>query len=546
MQKHLKSGFYIAGLFGTILGGGLGHALAAHVPDGVVLAKKQVLVRNNDAELQGLDPAKVEGTPEDAALSDLFEPLTLSGPEGETEPGVAERWETKDFKEWVFYLRENARWSNGDPVTAHDFVYALRRLVDPKTGSPYSSYLGYGHVLNNEAIFTGKKPLESLGVEALDDRRLAFHLEEATPYLPKLLSHISTVPVPKKIIEKYGDAWTQPGKMVSNGAYRLKERVLNEKLVFERNPYYWDNVHTVIAQVTLLPIVSGITGVIRYRGGEIDVGGAGIPVAQYNSLRKEIPNEIKTGPLLCTYYYEINNKKPPFNDPRVREALKIGFDQDIIALRVVGQGRNPAYSYLQPAVNGAVVEKPDWYAKMDQAARNRKAKKLLAEAGYNEKHPLNVEISYNTLEDHKLIASAIASMWGKNLGVQVKLTNDDWKTFLDRRHSGDYQVARAGWCADYNEPSAFLNTMLSNSTNNTAFYKSKEFDDIMAQSSRVKSEEERTKLYTKAEQILDKDSAIIPIYYYVLNRLVKPYVGGYAVNNPLGHMYTKDMYIIKH
>ncbi|ALB66992.1 oligopeptide ABC transporter substrate-binding protein OppA [Cronobacter dublinensis] len=542
MSIITKKSLVAAGILSALIAG---NAMAANVPAGVQLAEKQTLVRNNGSEVQSLDPHKIEGVPESNINRDLFEGLLVTDVEGHPSAGVAEKWDNKDFKVWTFHLRKDAKWSNGEPVTAQDFVYSWQRLADPKTASPYESYLQYGHITNIDDIIAGKKPATELGVKAIDDHTLEVTLSEPVPYFYKLLVHSSMSPVPKAVVEKFGEKWTQPANIVSNGAYKLKSWVVNERIVLERNTNYWDNAKTVINEVTYLPISSEVTDVNRYRSGEIDMTYNNMPIELFQKLKKEIPKEVHVDPYLCTYYYEINNQKAPFNDPRVRTALKLGLDRDIIVHKVKNQGDLPAYGYTPPYTDGAKFTEPAWF-KMTQEQRNAEAKKLLAEAGYTADKPLTFDLLYNTSDLHKKLAIAAASIWKKNLGVNVKLENQEWKTFLDTRHQGNFDVARAGWCADYNEPTSFLNTMLSNSSNNTSHYKSEAFDKVMQETLQVSDEAQRSELYNKAEQQLDKDSVIVPVYYYVNARLVKPWVGGYTGKDPLDNVYVKNLYIIKH
>lgn len=543
MSIITKKSLVAAGILTALIAGNV--AMAADVPAGVQLAEKQTLVRNNGSEVQSLDPHKIEGVPESNVSRDLFEGLLVSDVEGHPSAGVAEKWENKDFKVWTFHLRKDAKWSDGSPVTAHDFVYSWQRLADPKTASPYASYLQYGHIANIDDIIAGKKPTSDLGVKAIDDNTFEVTLSEPVPYFYKLLVHPSVSPVPKAVVEKFGDKWTQPANIVTNGAYKLKDWVVNERIVLERNTNYWDNAKTVINQVTYLPISSEVTDVNRYRSGEIDMTYNNMPIELFQKLKQEIPKEVHVDPYLCTYYYEINNQKAPFTDVRVRTALKLALDRDIIVNKVKNQGDLPAYSYTPPYTDGAKLVEPEWF-KWSQDKRNAEAKKLLAEAGYTADKPLTFSLLYNTSDLHKKLAIAVASIWKKNLGVDVKLENQEWKTFLDSRHQGTFDVARAGWCADYNEPTSFLNTMLSDSSNNTAHYKSPAFDKLIAETLQVTDEAQRTELYTKAEQQLDKDSAIVPVYYYVNARLVKPWVGGYTGKDPMDNIYVKNLYIIKH
>ncbi|CAM7665203.1 oligopeptide ABC transporter substrate-binding protein OppA [Leclercia adecarboxylata] len=543
MSIITKKSLVAAGILTALIAGNV--AMAADVPAGVQLAEKQTLVRNNGAEVQSLDPHKIEGVPESNVNRDLFEGLLVTDVDGHPVAGVAEKWENKDFKVWTFHLRKDAKWSDGSPVTAQDFVYSWQRLADPNTASPYASYLQYGHIANIDDIITGTKPITDLGVKAIDDNTFEVTLSEPVPYFYKLLVHPSVSPVPKAAVEKFGEKWTQPANIITNGAYKLKAWVVNERIDLERNTNYWDNAKTVINQVTYLPISSEVTDVNRYRSGEIDMTYNNMPIELFQKLKKEIPAEVHVDPYLCTYYYEINNQKAPFTDVRVRTALKLALDRDIIVNKVKNQGDLPAYSYTPPYTDGAKLTQPEWFG-WSQEKRNEEAKKLLAEAGYTADKPLTFSLLYNTSDLHKKLAIAVSSIWKKNLGANVKLENQEWKTFLDSRHQGTFDVARAGWCADYNEPTSFLNTMLSDSSNNTAHYKSAEFDKLIGDTLKVTDEAQRAELYSKAEQQLDKDSAIVPVYYYVNARLVKPWVGGYTGKDPMDNIYVKNLYIIKH
>ncbi|CAI0881223.1 oligopeptide ABC transporter substrate-binding protein OppA [Serratia entomophila] len=545
MTNITKKSLLAAGIIAALGITATGSAFAAEVPAGVQLADKQEIVKNNGSEVQSLDPHKIEGVPENNVTRDLIEGLANNGLDGSIVPGVAESWDNKDFKVWTFHLRKDAKWSNGKPVTAQDFVYSWQRVVDPKTASPYASYLQYAHVENVDDIIAGKKDKSTLGVKAIDDHTFQVTLTEPVPYLVEMTPHYAMKPVYKDAVEKYGEKWTLPANYVSNGAYKLKDWVVNERIVLERNPEYWDNAKTIINKVTFLPISSEVTDVNRYRTGEIDMTYNNMPIELFQKLKKEIPKEVHVDPYLCTYYYEINNQKAPFTDERVREALKLGLDRDIITNKVKNQGDLPAYGFTPPYADGAKLTPPEWFG-WTQEKRNEVAKKLLADAGYGPGKPLTFSLLYNTSDLHKKLAIAAAAIWKKNLGVDVKLVNQEWKTFLDTRHQGTYDVARAAWCADYNEPSSFLNMMLSDSSSNTPHYKSAEFDKLMANVLAAKSKEERAALYQKAEVQLDKDSVIVPVYYYVNARLVKPYVGGYTGKDPLDNVYDKNLYIIKH
>ena len=369
----------------TALAGNL--AMAATVPAGTELAAKQELVKGNGDEVQSLDPHKIEGVPESNVNRDLLEGLVISDVQGHPIPGVAESWENKEGKVWTFHLRKNAKWSNGEPVTAQDFVYSWQRLADPKTASPYASYLQYGHLVNIDDIIAGKKSPDTLGVKAIDANTLEVTLSESVPYFFKLLIHPSMSPVYKPAIDKAGEKWTQPENWVGNGAFKLQSHVINERIVVVRNPDYWDNANTKLDKVTFLPISSEVSDVNRYFSNDgSDMTYNNMPIELFKKLQRDNPKELHVDPYLCTYYYEINNQKPPFNDPRVREALKLGIDRDIMVNKVLAQGQLPAYSYTPPATDGADLTKPEWFS-WSQEKRNAEAKKLLAEAGYTADKP---------------------------------------------------------------------------------------------------------------------------------------------------------------
>lgn len=517
---------------------------AADVPAGVELAAQQNIVINNGSEVASLDPHKVEGNPESNIILNLLEGLVSTDANGHVTAAVAERWEQRDFKVWTFHLRPAAVWSDGSPVTAQDFVYSWQRLADPKTGSPYASYLQYAKIENAEAILNGKQAPQTLGVKAIDEHTLQLTLSEPVPYLLSMLTHTSMKPVKQSVVEKYGDKWTLPQHYVGNGAYRLKQWVVNERIVLERSASYWNNKATVIEQATFLPIASEVSDVNRYRSGEIDITNSAIPPTLFGKMKREVPDQLHVNPYLCTFYYEINNQRAPFTDARVREAVKLTLDRDIIANKIMGQGQIPAYAFTPSFTDGGRFTPPEW-AGWTQQQRNQRAKQLLAEAGFGADKPLKFRLLYNTSDQNKQQAIAAASMWQKNLGADVTLQNQEWKTSLESRHQGQFDVARATWCGDYNEPSAFLNLALSNSSNNTLFYKNAHFDALMAASLQAPDAAARALIYQRAENQLDKDSALIPVYYRVSARLIKPAVGGFTGKDPLDYTDVKNLYIIK-
>lgn len=521
---------------------------AAKVPEGTVLAEKQEIIINNGAEPSSFDPHKSEGVPEAQVSYQLLEGLVTRDSDGNIIPGVAESWQnTPDFKLWTFNLRKDAKWSNGEPVTAHDFVFSLKRLGDPKTASPYSSYLNYLQLENAQDIIDGKKSPDELGVKALDDYTLQLTLSNSVPYLVNMMTHQTMLPVPRVVVEKFGDAWVKKENYVGNGAYKLADHVINEKIVFERNPLYWNDKETVITKATFLPIENASTDVQRYRAGDLQITNYHLPPELFPTLKKEIPNEVFVTKTLSTYFYEMNLEKAPFNDVRVRKALNLALDRRILTDKVLGQGQTPTYVFTPPYIaEGDRIQQPE-YAKLDRKERNAQAVKLLEEAGFTKANPLKFTLLYNTNESHKKIAVAVQSILKKNtLGlVDVKLENKEWKTYLDARRNGNYDVARAGWAADYNQASTFGKYFLSNSSNNTARYKNPAYDAAINAAYNEQSAEGRAAAYANAEAILAQDFAIIPMYNYVNPRLVKPFVKGYEGKDPQDSIYLRNLYIIK-
>ncbi|MCC3345732.1 ABC transporter substrate-binding protein [Psychrobacter sanguinis] len=511
-----------------------------------VLADKQELVINNGAEPESLDPHKVSGVPESNILRQMFVGLTTTDPDGKTIPGMAESWESADNKVWTFKIRD-AKWSNGDPVTAEDFVYSFRRVVDPNTASPYASYLADDKVLNAQEVIDGKVKPDALGVKALDEKTLQVTLSEPVPYFPDTLIHTSVKPVPQKVVEKFGEKWTDPSNIVVNGPYKISEWQVNDKIVLERNESYYDNANTTLEKITLLAIPSSTTDVARYQAGEIDITYNEVPPEQFASLKEQLGDQLQVSPMLCTYYYEFNTVKPPFNDARVRRALALALDRNTISDKVVGQGQTPAYQLTPVATNGMQNNTPEWQS-WDQAKRVEEAKKLLKEAGYSESKPLKFELLYNTNDNHKKIAVAASSLWKQSLGfVDVSLINKEWKTYLDTRRNGNYQVARAGWCGDYNEPSTFLNIVKTGNSNNQGKYSSANFDSLMTQTLKAGvTPEQRAGIYKQAEAQLDADMPNINVYHYVSPRLIKPYVVGFSTKDPLDNWQAKDLKVAKH
>ncbi|MDP6969636.1 MAG: ABC transporter substrate-binding protein [Gammaproteobacteria bacterium] len=511
--------------------------MAADVPAGTKLADVQEFVRDNGAEPGSLDPQKIEGVPGANIARDLFEGLLNQSRDGKEQPGVATSWSANaDNTVYTFNLRKDAKWSNGDTVTAHDFVYAWQRAVDPALASPYSWYMEIPMIVNASKIVGGEAEPSSLGVRAVDDFTFEVTLEGPVPFFVKMVTHTTMFPVHKATVEAHGDKWTQPENIVTNGAYTLAEWKINERMELTRNTNYWNDAKTVINKVTHLPIEAASASLARYRADELDFGN--FPTEQIKQLRKEMGDEIYITPKLCTYYYILNTQVAPYGDARVRKALSYAIDRDIITEHITATGQLPAYG-LTPEIIANFDPQAPAYASMSQADRVAEATKLMAEAGYSDSNPLNINLLYNTSEGHKKIAIAISQMWKKDLPVETSLENQEWKTYLSSRNEGNFTVARAGWCGDYNEASTFLDLMTSTGMNDGKWINA-EYDELMAAS---KTMSDPSANYNRAEEILAEEMPIIPIYQYTGVNLIKPRVGGYAYDNPEGNVYSRDVYI---
>ncbi|MGD9424852.1 ABC transporter substrate-binding protein [Pantoea sp. NSTU24] len=519
-------------------------AMAANPPAGAPLAEQQQIVRHIKDEPASLDPLKAVGLPEIQVIRDLFEGLTNQDAQGKIVPGVAQSWSSSDNKTWIFTLRNNARWSNGEPVTARDFVYSWQRLVDPKNSSAFAWFAGLSGIENAAAITKGDMTPDKLGVVALDNSRLKVTLDRPVPWFPALVANVALFPVPEKVIAQQGDSWTAPGKLVGNGAYQLSERVVNEKIVLTRNPHYWDDAHSVLTKVTFVPINEESSATKRYRANDIDITES-FPKEMYGLLKKTLPGEVYTPDQLGTYYYAFNTQKGPTADVRVRKALSWSIDRKIIAEKVLGTGEKPAWHFT-PDVTAGFKPLPSFLQQHDQNSLNAQARALLAAAGYGPGKPLKLKLLYNTSESHQKIAIAVASMWKKNLGVDVTLENQEWKTYIDSRNSGNFDVIRASWVGDYNEPSTFLNLLTAGNSSNISRFSNADYDAVLAKASRETSNEARNSDYNRAEQILADQAPIAPVYQYTNGRLIKPWVKGYPITNPEDVAYSRELWIEKH
>lgn len=504
----------------------------------------QILRKGNGPEPKTLDPSRSEGIPAANILRDLFQGLTEEQPDGRIGPGVAARWDiSDDGRVYTFFLRDNARWSNGDAVVSEDFVFSLRRSVDPATGSHYASMLL--PIRNAAAVIEGRLPPERLGVSAITPQQLRIELENATPYFLGQLTHATAYPVHPASVTALGERFARPGNLISNGAYRLGEWTVQSHVLLERNPYYWDDAHTAIDLVYHYNTEDLSSELKRYRAGELDWTET-IPSSQGDWIRAELGDELKIHAYLGSYYYGFNLSRPPFKDqPGLRKALALAIDREVIVRKVLGNGELPAYAWVPPGIPGYESVLPEW-ASASREQRVQEARRLYAAAGYSARKPLEVEIRYNTSEDHKRVALAIAAMWKQFLGVKTRLVNEEWKVFLQtRRSKAVTQVFRAAWIGDYNDPHSFLGLLTSSNGMNDTGYANPRYDALIAAASADTDPGHRAATLQQAEALVLDDLPVLPIYFYVSKHLVKPWVVGWQ-GNVMDHHHTKDMRLLPH
>lgn len=509
-----------------------------------VLAAEQVLRRGNGPEVETLDPHKAQSVSASNILRDLYEGLVGEAPDGRLRPGAAASWEiSRDGLRYSFRMRADARWSNGDPVTAEDFAAGLRRSVDPATGSKYSQILA--PIENAESVIAGDLPPEALGVEAPEPHTLIIRLESATPYFLGLLTHASAYPIHQSSLKQHGDAFAKPGNLVGNGAYRLTERVVQSHVLLEQNPHYWDHENGHIRQVYFMNTEDVNSEFKRFRAGELDWTST-IPSNQARWIRKNLPQQVRVSTYLGVYYYGFNVTQPPFKDnPALRHALSLAIDRQVIANKVLSAGEQVAYGWVPPGVIG-YDSLPLAHSTWTREQRLAEARRLYAEAGYSQESPAEVEILYNTSEDHKKIAIVIGAMWKQFLGVRTKLRNEEWKVYLQSRQlKAKTQAFRAGWIGDYNDPNTFLEIMHSQHGLNDSGYASERFDTLLEAAAREGDAQKRMSLMQQAEAQLLEDMPVMPLYFYVTKRLVQPYVVGWQANI-MDHHRTHDMRILEH
>jgi oligopeptide transport system substrate-binding protein len=490
--------------------------------------------RGYDSDPETLDPHKTSTVSEASLIRDLFDNLVIHDARGQVAPGVAERWErSADGRVYTFHLRANARWSNGDPVTAADFEYSLKRIMTPATGAKYANIL-YS-IQNAEAFNKGQgKTADDMGVKALNPRTLQITLERPTPYFLELLTHQTGAPVHRASVERLGAEFVRPGNLVSNGAYRLVENVPNSHIRLAKNPNFHDAANVKIDIVNFIPHPDLAAGARRFLAGELHVT-TDIPADQIKFLRQRLGDQVKITPYLGTWYFAFNTSKAPFDDVRVRRALSMVIDREFIAEQVWQETMVPAYSWIPPGISNYVAQPVHVdYKDKSPIDREAEAKRLLAAAGFGTapgQRRLSVQIRYNTTDNNRASAVAIADMW-KQIGVETTFINTDTRThFAHLRDGGDFDVARAGWIGDYSDPQNFLFLLESDNKGfNYARWNSPEFDGLMKRAAAETDLPRRAAILAQAEALIARDHPFVGILFYSNRNLISPKVEGFIPN----------------
>ncbi|BDG32403.1 peptide ABC transporter substrate-binding protein [Parageobacillus thermoglucosidasius] len=497
--------------------------------DGAGKNIKQEITLNAMSEPPSLDPALASDTTSGWVIDHLFEGLYTKNQKGEPVLGAASDVKvSEDGKTYTFTIRDDAKWSDGDPVTAQDFEYAWKRVLDPKTGSPFAFYMYY--IKGAEEYNKGKGSADQVGIKALDDKTLQIELNAPLSYFDKLLTMWTFYPVKKSLVES-NPKWAAEAKgYVSNGAYRLTEWKHNSEVVIEKNQHYWNKDTINMEKVTWKMVNDATTYYQMYKTGELDL----IATLPTDAVAQEKNNkEYKVVPYFGTYMFMFNVAKEPFNNVKIRRAFAMAIDRKAIVENITKSGEKPAYAFVPYGadtpdgdfreVGGAYFEE-----------NVQEAKKLLQEGMKEEGWSTLPEVTliYNTAENHKKIAEAVQEMLKRNLGVKIKLANQEWKTYLETTAQSNFQMARMGWIGIFVDPTVILDYYLGDSPNNRTNWVNKQFDDLMAKAKVEQDDKKRYELLHEAEKILMTDLPFIPVYFYSQNYLTSPKFKGivYPVN----------------
>lgn len=513
----------IAGIVGIVLG-------TAYA------AEPMVLKRGNLTEPETLDPLLATTVQENNIIGDMFVGLTTEDVDSHVIPGLAESWTTSaDGLVWTFRLRENLKWSDGAPLKASDFVYSFRHLLDPKTAARYASI---EYVIKNaEAVNTGKLAPDQLGVRAPDDRTVEITLEAPAPFLAGLMKHYTAYPIPEHIHRKFGESWARPGNMVSNGPYVLTEWAPHDHVKVVKNPHFYDAGNVRIDVVYYYPVENEATALTMFRAGDIDgnFGTRGVPIAQLPWLNENMPGQAHIAPILSNEYMALNTRRPPFDDQRLRRAVSLCIDREIVAEKVAKDSRVPAYAFVPPGIANYGNEPKQVFAGWSMEQRRREAGRLLAAAGYGPKRPLAFEYLYNASVEQRRVTVAEAALL-KECGIIMRPIVNELKVHYSRLQNDDFIAGWAGWVGDYNDPQNFLYLLDSRSgVFNYGGYKNPAFDRLMDQAKVTLDLEARAAILAKAEQIALDEDAIVPLAFSTSKELVSPAIKGFADNIEVIH-----------
>lgn len=488
----------------------------------------------NNTEPQTLDPQKSNLVDEASIIGDLMMGLTTDAPDGSPVPGMATRWETSpDGLVWTFHLRA-AKWSDGRPVTADDFVFGLRRTVDPKTASVYAWLLYL--IENGQAVNEGKAPLEALGVRALDPRTVQIRLVHPAPYLPEIAKHQSWFPAPRHVVEQYGDGWVQPGRYVSNGAFKLAAWRLGDRITAVRNPHFFDAANVCLDRINYYPSPDVVSAERRVARGELDLN-TRFQSNRYRRLQKTMPGVPRTGLSLATGYLAFNTRDvKAFQDIRVRRALSMALDREFITQKLMGAGQQPAYSFVPPTTANYVSDLPRLrWADMSYPARQAEARRLLAEAGFTAKRPLKLTITTPNNTDTLLLMEAVQADW-RAVGVQVSIAQNEAGVAFAAYRNRDFEVGSMSWYGDFNDPVTFLGLLKSDTgAQNYGDYRNPDYDALLGRADQEPDLERRARILAQAEQRMLDDEGIAPLFFVVNRNLVSRRVTGWQDNAPNFH-----------
>lgn len=483
-----------------------------------------------------LDPQRAEDAFSYDVLRDLYEGLVVSSPDGGVVPAAAKSWDiSADGRTYTFALREDARWSNGDPVVAAEFVTGLRRALDPATSSGAADLLRA--IVNAPEVLRGELRPDRLGVRAPDDRTVEISLERPVAYFPDILTNTVASPVHASALAGDG-GFSRPGVTVTNGPYKLAAFAPGASLELVRNPHYWDRNSVAYDEIRYEFIADENSEFARFRAGELDVTNS-VPEQRFEELAHDPSSGLQHRPTLATFYFTFNTDRGPLRgQPTLREALSLALDREVVTSAIARAGQVPAYSLVPDDVWNYTPARYDWSgASRDE--RLARARSLYAAAGYSPRRPLRLRMLYNENELVQRVCVAIAAMWKESLGVEIELIQMEFKAYLDARADpAQWDVVRVGWTADYNDASTFLDTMLEGSPQNFGRWANAGYARLLEAAANETDAARRRETLQQAEALMLQDYPLLPVYFYVTRRLVQPGLQAPPIN-PMNRTYSR-------